>query len=88
MTTDIEAIKDAVRRHLAERLVPGGDPSALGDARPLISGGLMDSITTVALVTFLEQSYGVTFEAHEMGVDCLDSVGLIAETVAAKLEGK
>jgi acyl carrier protein len=88
MTRDIQEIKDAVRSHLAERLVPGDDPSALGDTRPLISGGLMDSITTVALITFLEQEYGVTFEAHEIGVDYLDSVGLIAETVAAKLEGK
>jgi acyl carrier protein len=88
MTTDIEAIKDAVRRHLAERLIPGDDPSALADDRPLISGGLMDSITTVALVTYLEQEYGVTFEAHEMGIDHLDSVALIAGTVVAKLEGK
>ena len=88
MTTDIEAIKDAVRRHLAERLVPGDDPSTLADGRPLISGGLMDSITTVALITFLEQEFGVTFEAHEIGIDYLDSVELIAGTVAAKLEGK
>jgi acyl carrier protein len=88
MTTDIEAIKEAVRRHLAERLIPGDDPAALGDARPLISGGLMDSITTVALVTFVEQEFGVTFEAHEMGIDHLDSVALIAETVVAKLEGE
>jgi len=88
MTTDIEVIKDAVRRHLAERLVPGDDPSTLADARPLISGGLMDSITTVALITFLEERFGVTFEAHEIGIDYLDSVELIAGTVAAKLEGK
>jgi acyl carrier protein len=86
--TDIEQIKDAVRRHLAERLVPGEDPSALEDARPLISGGLMDSITTVALITFLEQEFGVTFEAHELGIYYLDSVGLIAKTVADKLEGR
>jgi len=85
---DMDLIKDAVRRHLAERLVPGDDPATLGDERPLISGGLMDSITSVALITFLEQEFGVTFEAHEIGIDYLDSVGLIARTVADKLERK
>jgi acyl carrier protein len=85
MKTETQEIRDAVRRHLAERLVPGDDPSSLADDRPLITGGLMDSITTVALITFLEQEYGVTFEAHEIGIDHLDTVALIAETVAGKL---
>lgn len=85
MKTEMREIRDAVRRHLAERLVPGDDPGALADDRPLITGGLMDSLTTVALITFLEQEYGVTFEAHEIGIDHLDTVELIARTVAGKL---
>lgn len=80
----IDEIKDAVREYLAGQLMPGRDPSALADDRALITGGLMDSITSVSLITFLEEKYGVSFEAHEIGIDYLDSVADIARTVAEK----
>ena len=88
MKPNIEEIKNAVREYLAAQLLPGEDPSALTDDRPLITGGLMDSITSVSLITFLEETYGVSFEAHEIGIDYLDSVGDIARTVADKMKGK
>ena len=61
--------------------------SAMNSDRPLITGGLMDSITSVSLITFLEETYGVSFEAHEIGIDYLDSVAEIARTVADKMKG-
>lgn len=88
MQPNIDEIKNAVREYLAAQLLPGQDPSSLADDRPLITGGLMDSITSVSLITFLEESYSVTFEAHEIGIDYLDSVGDIARTVAEKMKGK
>ena len=88
MKPNIEEIKNAVREYLAAQLLPGEDPSVLTDDRPLITGGLMDSITSVSLITFLEETYGVSFEAHEIGIDYLDSVGDIARTVADKMQGK
>jgi len=83
----IDEIKGKVREYLAAQILPGEDPSALSDDRPLITGGLMDSITSVSLITFLEEAYGVSFEAHEIGIDYLDSVADIARTVADKMKG-
>jgi acyl carrier protein len=85
---DIEQIKNAVREYLAAQLLPDGDPAALTDDRPLITGGLMDSITSISLITFLEEQYGVEFEAHEIGIDYLDSISDIARTVTDKMKGK
>jgi acyl carrier protein len=86
MKPGLVEIKDGVRKYLAGQLLPGKDPSALEDDRPLITGGLMDSITSVSLITFLEETYGVSFEAHEIGIDYLDSVADIARTVADKMK--
>jgi acyl carrier protein len=83
----LDEIKDAVREYLAAQVLSGQDPSTLTDDRPLITGGLMDSITSVSLITFLEETYGVSFEAHEIGIDYLDSVADIARTVADKMRG-
>lgn len=88
MKPDLQEIKNAVREYLAGQLLKGEEPSSLSDDRPLITGGLMDSITSVSLITFLEEQYGVTFEAHEIGIDYLDSVADIARTVADKMKGK
>ena len=51
---------------------------------PLITDGILDSISTVQLVSFLEERFGVEFQAHEMNVDYLNSISQIADTVASK----
>jgi acyl carrier protein len=64
--------------------LPGEDPRELTDRTPLITGGILDSITTLKLVVFLEEHFGITVEAHEAGVEHLDSIGQIARLIAAK----
>jgi acyl carrier protein len=86
MTLELDEIKQAVREHLAAELLPGAAPSELGDDRPLVTGGLLDSLAAVRLITFLEERFGVTFEAHEVGVDYLDTVAIIAGVVREKQE--
>lgn len=78
-------IVSMVKEFILDRFLPGEDPDDLGDDTPLISGGVLDSISTVTLVAWLEQRFGVEFQAHEMGADYLDSPSAIAETIAEKL---
>ncbi|MBV8557275.1 MAG: acyl carrier protein [Planctomycetaceae bacterium] len=59
-------------------------PEALTDQTPLITGGILDSISTLKLVVFLEERFGVTVEAHEAGVEHLDTVGEIARLITEK----
>ena len=47
-------------------------------------GGILDSISTLKLVVFLEEKFEVTIEAYEAGVEHLDSVGQIARLIAEK----
>ncbi len=79
-----EEIKPIVKQYLLEEFLQGADEDELDDSTPLMSGGILDSISTTRLVAFLEEKFGVAFEAHEMGVDFLDSIGSIAELVAEK----
>ena len=79
-----EEIKPIVKQYLLEEFLPGAEEDELDDATPLVSGGILDSISTTRLVAFLEEKFGVVFEAHEMGVDYLDTLADISELVAAK----
>ncbi len=77
-------IRDTVHAYILTEFLPGEDPGELTDETPLITGGILDSISTLKLVTFLEDHFGVTVEAHEAGVENLDSIARISRLVAEK----
>jgi acyl carrier protein len=73
-----------IHEFLLREFLPGEDASELTEQTPLITGGILDSIRTLKLVTFLEDHFRVTIEAHEAGVDHLDTIERIGTLVAAK----
>jgi acyl carrier protein len=79
---------DDVARHIhafiLREFLPGEDPNELTGRTQLITGGVLDSISTLKLVTYLEDQFGITVEAYEAGVDHLDTIEQIAALVAAK----
>jgi acyl carrier protein len=77
-------IHESVHKFILGEFLPGEDPSELTEETPLITGGILDSISTLKLVNFLEERFGVTIEAHEAGVDNLDSVGQIVKLIEEK----
>ena len=79
------SIKETVRDYILEEFLAGERQDALTDSTPLVTGGILDSIATVKLVTFLEDTFKIEFQPHEMGSDHLDSVSRIVDIVQAKL---
>jgi acyl carrier protein len=80
----MQEIETILRDYILREFLPGEDPSELTAETPLITGGILDSISTLKLVVFLEERFGVTIEAYEAGVEHLDSVGQIAHLIAEK----
>jgi acyl carrier protein len=75
----IATVRDYVAEHLA-----GEDPALLTDRSPLITSGILDSIATVHLASFLERRFGVEFTAEELTVDNLDTLASIARVIVEK----
>ena len=80
----MEEIRKTVHDFILHEFLPGESPEELADDTPLITGGVLDSISTLKLVSFLEDHFDVTVEAHEAGVENLDSVALISRLIAEK----
>jgi len=80
----MDEIRQTVRGYILQQFLPGEDADELTDETPLITGGILDSISTLKLVTFLEDRFGVTVEAYEAGVENLDSVARIGRLIASK----
>ena len=79
-----QEIKDTVSNFVLSEFLPGEDPSALTDATPLVTTGILDSIAVLKLVTFLENQFKITLQAHETGVENLNTLTDIANLVASK----
>jgi acyl carrier protein len=45
---------------------------------------VLDSIATLRLVSFLEQEFSISLEAHEADAEHLDTIERITQLVAAK----
>jgi acyl carrier protein len=81
----MESIRAEVKAFLMHEFLPGEDPGELGDTTPLITGGLLDSIATLKLVSFLEERFAIQLQAHEVDADHLDTLDAIERLVAAKV---
>ena len=85
---EMDALKNDIRAHILSEFLPGEDAANLRDDTPLRTSGILDSMSTLNLVTFLEQTYGITIDAHETGVDNFDRIDTIAALVASKQAGQ
>lgn len=77
-------IKSKIKGYIMNEFLPGEDPDELTDSTPLISGGVLDSIATIKLVDFMEQTFGIRLEAHETDPEHLDTLDLITQLVQSK----
>jgi acyl carrier protein len=78
--------KQEIRGYVAEHFLPGGQ--GLEDTTPLISGGLIDSIGMLGLISFMESRFGVEFMPREVDVHTLDNLNLIAALIDRKVAAK
>lgn len=80
----MDNIKAAITEFILREFLPGENPEELTDSTPLITGGILDSLGTMKLVTFMEEQFKISFQAHETGVDYLNTISDIVNLVHSK----
>ena len=79
-----DSAKQKIKNFIMEQFLPGEDPDELTDDTPLISGGILDSIATLQLVMYIEETFRVSFEPHEVDKENLDSLNLMVGLLDSK----
>ena len=79
-------IKEKIRNHIAEKFFEEDNKHELENSTPLISGGILDSISTNQVVDFLEKEFDVEFQPHEVEEEFLDTIDLMTASVKSKLK--
>jgi acyl carrier protein len=85
MTTD--NMKEEIRQYILSEFLPGEKAANLRDDTPLRTSGILDSVATLRLVTFVEERFGIQVEAHEASVENFDSINSIAAFIESKKTG-
>jgi acyl carrier protein len=80
----MDPVEATVKAYILEEFLPGANPGELTATTALITDGILDSLATVKLVAFLEEQFGIRVEAHEAGIDHLDTIAQIASLVRGK----
>jgi len=81
---DMENFKEQLRSYLLEELSLPLQPEELQDDTMLVSDRIMDSISSLMLVEYLEKNYDISFEPHEVTAENLDSINIIESFVNQK----
>jgi acyl carrier protein len=79
-------IGQTIRDFILNKYLPGESPENLRDDTPLRTSGILDSLATLSLISFLEEQFKIEVEAHETDVDNFDSVQDIVAFVERKRE--
>jgi acyl carrier protein len=79
---------DVVKQFILENFLPGEDPRNLTDDTELKESGILDSLSTLKLVTFLEEHFHIELEANDLDAGNLASVASIARLVGTKTAGR
>lgn len=79
-------IKGTVRAYIEENFLMGGNLQ-FADADSFVERHVVDSTGFLELVTFLEDTWGLTVEDDEMLPENLDSLDAIDAYVRRKLQG-
>jgi acyl carrier protein len=77
-------IKETVRQFILANFLQGEDPSNLTDETELKESGILDSLSTLKLVSFLEDTFKVEFEANDLDAGNLASHASIEKLVRSK----
>lgn len=72
-------VRDFITSHF---YVP--DPTALSDDSSLLDQGIIDSTSVLEVIAYIEATFGIKVEDHEMLPDNLDSIGRIVAFVERK----
>ena len=88
MTVADPSVRDALREFILTNFLPGEDPSTLGDATPLVTSGVITSLSLLELVTFIEDTYALQLDVDDLGVSRMDSIDLLVELVGERNAGR
>ncbi len=83
-----EEIKKLIRNYVSEHVFSGKLASDFTDDTLLVSTRIINSIIVMHMINHFEEVLKIELEAHEVNIDNLDSVNIMAEFFENKINAR
>ena len=77
-------VHTTIRDFILTKDLPGESAENLRDDIPLRTSGILDSLATLSLISFIEETFDIEVEAHETDIDNFDRLSDIVAFVERK----
>ena len=77
-------VKETLRQFILSTHLPGESPDNLKDDTPLQTSGILDSLATLGLITFVEQQFHIELDVYDTSVERFDRIQDIVAVVTRK----
>jgi acyl carrier protein len=74
-------VKEVIRQFILTTYLPGESRDNLRDDTPLLTSGILDSLATLGLVSFIQQQFGIELDVYETSVERFNRIEDIAASV-------
>ena len=81
----MDIIKKTIREFLIEELRDHGFHEAVRDDESLIDAGIIDSLSMLKTISFLDEKFGIMLTEDELDPSNFDSIDLIHKFIEKKL---
>jgi len=81
---DQQRVRAMLRDFILTNFLPGEPPETLEDSTPLVSSGLIASLSMLEVATFIEEEFQLTLGPEDIGIERMDSIDLLVELVAKR----
>lgn len=75
-----------VKQFILDNFLLGENPANLKPDTELKESGILDSLSTLKLVTFLEEHFNVEFQAEDLSSQNLSSLANIEQLIKSKMQ--
>lgn len=80
----MDAIAHQVKQYIIDELLPDIEADELEGSTPLIRSGILDSLAILNLRAWIEETFDVGLESHELDFDSFGSLDEIERLIVAK----
>lgn len=77
-------ILERLRAFVEREFLPEGSADRLGEKENLLQRGILDSISVLQVVNFVEQSYGIKIEDAEISLENFQDLASMTRLVSRK----
>ncbi|HXI09863.1 MAG TPA: phosphopantetheine-binding protein [Thermodesulfobacteriota bacterium] len=80
-------MNERIKQFILTEVCPDANITEIGDAEPLISSGILDSLGILKILSFLDEEFGIDLSSDEIKHDNFSTVNSICELITKNSAG-